>query len=279
MTDTSEQPGESHRAWIQAVFSAESRGRLRGAALVLSQIALCAVAFVFYLAVRAFTKGQQTTAVDHAHRVLHFEDDLQLNWERGAQGLILGRDFLRDFFNWIYVWTYWPMLVGTLVLLWRWDRRRFAIFRDGLILSGLVGLVIFALYPVAPPRMLDGFEDTVDAASRQHYIAHPQALINKFAALPSFHAGWVALAGILLMMAGRHWSVRVVGAALGIFMPIAVVVTANHYVVDVVAGVALSLLGAKVAADKLHPAHALAGESAASSSFGVDAAGGDRSVP
>jgi membrane-associated phospholipid phosphatase len=101
---------------------------------------------------------------------------------------------------------------------------------------------------------LDGFEDTVDAASRQHYIAHPQAFINKFAALPSFHAGWVALAGLLLMAAARQWWLRVLAAILGLAMPIAVVVTANHYVVDVVAGVGLSLLAAKVAASVLHPA-------------------------
>ena len=255
VADTSQQVMEQpERGWIRAVFSAEGRGRLTGARLVVSQFAFCLVAFVFYLAVRAITKGQQAIALDHAHRVLRFEDELQLNWERGAQALILDRASLRSFFNWIYVWTYWPMILGTLILLWNWDRRRFAIFRDGLILSGLVGLVIFALYPVAPPRMLDGFHDTIDTASRQHFVAHPQAFINKFAALPSFHAGWVALAGLLLLVASRHWLVRLVAAAIGMLMSIAVVVTANHYVVDVVAGVGLSLLAGLLAAHVLHPA-------------------------
>src|SRR3954451_15655121 len=233
--------GPPEQGWCRAVFTAEGRGRLTGARLVMSQFVLVFVAFLFYLGVRGVTKGQQAIALDHAHRVLHFEDDLQLNWERGAQAFILGRSSLRSFFNAVYVWTYWPMVLGTLILLWRWDRRRFAIFRDGLILSGLIGLVIFALYPVAPPRMLDGFQDTVDAASRQHFIAHPQGLINRFAALPSFHAGWVPLAGLLLMMATRNWAVRIVAGAGALFMPIAVVVTANHYIVDVVAGVGLSL--------------------------------------
>ena len=162
----------SDQGWFRAVFTAEGRGRLTGARLVLSQMVLVLVAFVFYLGVRAVTKSQQAIALDHAHHVLRFEDDLQLNWERGAQAFVLGSSTLRSFFNGVYVWTYWPMVLGTLILLWRWDRRRFAIFRDGLILSGLIGLVIFALYPVAPPRMLDGFQDTVDAASRQHFIAH-----------------------------------------------------------------------------------------------------------
>ncbi len=246
--------GERRRSgWLRAVFSVDGRGSLTGARLVLSQEALCAVAFGFYLAVRALTKGQESAAVEHAHGILRFEDRLQLDWERGAQAWVLDRSWWKSFFNWIYVWTYWPMLLVTLFLLWRWDRRRFAIFRDGLILSGLVGLVVFAVYPVAPPRMLDGFHDTVAAASRQHYIAHPKAFINEFAALPSFHAGWVALAGLLLMVVSRRLILRLVAGSIGVLMSIAVVVTANHYVVDVVLGVALAFLGAKVAASKLHP--------------------------
>jgi membrane-associated phospholipid phosphatase len=261
LADTSDQTlnrevsgSRDNSGWLRAVFSAEGRGRIDGIRLILLQISLCVVAFVFYLAVRAITKGQEPLALDHARRILHFEDRMHLNWERGAQAWILDRSSLRSFFNWIYVWTYWPMLITTLILLWRLDRRRFAIFRDGLILSGLVGLVIFALYPVAPPRMLDGFQDTVDVASRQHYIAHPQAFINKFAALPSFHAGWVALAGLLLMMVSRRWPLRLMAGSIGVFMSVAVVVTANHYVIDVVAGVGLSLLAAKLAASVLHPA-------------------------
>jgi len=56
------------------------------------------------------------------------------------------------------------------------------------------------------------------------------------------------------MMATRNWAVRIVAGAGALFMPIAVVVTANHYIVDVVAGVGLSLLAAFVAAGYLPPA-------------------------
>jgi len=179
------------RGWFRAVFTAEGRGRLTGARLVMSQFVLVFVAFLFYLGVRGVTKGQQAIALDHAHRVLHFEDDLQLNWERGAQAFILGRSSLRSFFNAVYVWTYWPMVLGTLILLWRWDRRRFAIFRDGLILSGLIGLVIFALYPVAPPGCL-----TASKIRSTRPPASTSSLIRKASstALPpcqaSTPAGW-----------------------------------------------------------------------------------------
>ena len=42
--------------------------------------------------------------------------------------------------------------------------------RNEIFLSGALGLLIFLVYPVAPPRFLDGFVDTIDAADRSHGI-------------------------------------------------------------------------------------------------------------
>jgi membrane-associated phospholipid phosphatase len=72
-------------------------------------------------------------------------------------------------------------------------------------------------------------------------------MANPYAALPSFHAGWFTLAAIMLADSKHHRLALpgAVGAAAA--MSAAVVVTANHYVVDVAAGTVLSFAGAALA--------------------------------
>ena len=76
---------------------------------------------------------------------------------------------------------------------------------------------------------------------RSHFIAHPSLVVNEFAALPSFHIGWVALACAVLMLATQRRWPRGLLIVPPILMTVAVIVTANHYVVDVAASVAISL--------------------------------------
>jgi membrane-associated phospholipid phosphatase len=220
------------------------RGGERGLA---TQIALVTTGFVLYLGVRAVTRGDGPVAIGHAHDVLHAERSVGLDWEKAGQAFTLRHGRLRSLFDTVYASLYWPMLVGALALLWRSDRRRYVILRDAMAISGAVGLLVFALYPVAPPRMLDGYVDTISANARQHFIAHPSSFVNPYAALPSFHAGWVALAALMLAVSARSWSVRALALVPAPLMAVTVVVTANHYVVDVLAGIGLSLLGAAIA--------------------------------
>jgi hypothetical protein len=205
-----------------------------------AQLLAVALAFLAYSAVRFVTQGDRRSALAHGEDLLHVERTLGIDWERSIQGALIAHDGVRQFFTLLYAWGYWPVVVGTLVLLWRVDRVRFRVFRNALFLSGAVGLVVFALYPAAPPRMLHGFTDTV-AESGQHFVAHPSGFTNPYAALPSFHAGWFFLAAVVLARAARRPARRVALHLAAPLMSVAVVVTANHYVVDVVLGVALSL--------------------------------------
>jgi hypothetical protein len=212
-----------------------------------AQLAAVAAAFLAYSAVRVVTQGDRAGALDHGRDLLHLERAIGLDWERGVQDALIGHDVIRHFFTLLYAWGYWPVVAGTLIVLWRVDRVLFAIFRNALFLSGAVGLLVFALYPAAPPRMLDGFTDTV-AESGQHFVAHPSGFTNPYAALPSFHAGWFFLAAVVLARAAaRRTALRRVARLLAPLMSVAVVVTANHYVVDVVLGVGLSLAALAVA--------------------------------
>jgi len=110
------------------------------------------------------------------------------------------------------------------------------------LLSGLVGLVIFSLFPVAPPRLTDlPLVDTVTRDDAGYRQVVPPSLVNEYAAMPSFHAGWNLLVGIAVFSATRNPLLRALAVIGPATMIVAVVVTANHFVVDVVAGVAIVL--------------------------------------
>jgi len=216
---------------------------IRGWQRVSAQLLLIALAMSLYLLVRAVTVGSERLAFANARRLLDWEHSVGIAWERRAQDLILDSEIWVDVFNFIYVWLYWPTVVGTLVFLYLANKRRYVLYRNALFFSGAIGLVIFASYPVAPPRFLEGFTDTVSDLSRSHFVARPSGLTNEFAAMPSFHVGWVVLAGVVLFGCFRTPWAKSLVLLPGVLMTLAVVFTANHYIVDAVAGVAICLVG------------------------------------
>jgi membrane-associated phospholipid phosphatase len=113
-----------------------------------------------------------------------------------------------------------------------------------MFISGAIGLVVFIASPTAPPRLVDlGLIDTVTDRSSSYRALQPPGLINKYAAMPSLHFGWNLLVGIMLIRTTRR---RIVwGFAIGLpaAMALAVVMTANHYVLDVFAGAVVALIG------------------------------------
>ncbi len=208
-----------------------------------SQLVLVTVAALFYFGVRLFTKEAETAALANANRLVHFERLFGLDIEASAQGLVLGNDAMVTLWNWVYIWFHWPVIIGAMFLLFRFSRRNFLLFRNALILSGAIGLVIFATYPVAPPRFIPGFEDTVTNLSTSYKILQPPAIVNKYAALPSFHVGWNVLAGVIVFRATRIRLVKVFAVLSPTLMTMAVVFTANHWVIDAIVGSAIALVG------------------------------------
>jgi hypothetical protein len=199
------------------------------------------------MAVRAMVNDSEQVAMTHARFLLDLEIAAGLDWERGLQQFSLDRPVLVTACNWVYSWTYWPVVTATFLYTWLYRRTLYYQYRNAMLFSGAVGLLIFALYPVAPPRFLPGYVDTVDTGERTQFVAHPSFLINDVAALPSFHVGWVALASVVLAASvattWAQWLCAVPPAS----MAVAVVITGNHFVVDIVAGIAIALGGLAVA--------------------------------
>jgi membrane-associated phospholipid phosphatase len=201
------------------------------------ELAVFALAYAVYFGVRALTEGKVSDAIDNAIQLVHVERKLDLNWEDAVQGLVLGEHALVDAVNAMYIWGHWPLLIVGGFLLFHLGQAEYRRLRTVILLSGALGLVVFALFPVAPPRLAPvGLQDTVTLHSETYRTVLPPSLINEYAAMPSFHAGWNLLLGIELFRVSRNPFLRAFGLAMPVAMAFAVVATANHFVLDVVAG-------------------------------------------
>ncbi len=216
----------------------------RTAVFVLRQIVIVAGAVIAYFGVRGLTEGSVATAERNAQFVLDFERSMGVAVEHQMQRALIASDSVVTLANWVYIWMHWPVLIGTLIWLIVVDRDEYIALRNAMIISGLIGLVIFATFPVAPPRLYSPeFVDTVTERSHSYRVLQPPGFVNAYAAVPSLHFGWNLLVGIAWFRVGRSRWWRVAAVLMPAAMAWAVVATANHYVLDVVLGGLIALCG------------------------------------
>lgn len=216
---------------------------LAGQALVVLSAVYC------YFRVRNLTEGSRAVAVEHAHDLVALERSLGIYVEPDLQRPFADGETLGTIANSVYIYGHWPVIAVVMVwTAWR-HRARFLRLRDAMLISGFLGMFVFATWPLAPPRLAGlGLTDTVTERTESYRILQPPQFTNQYAAMPSLHAGWDLLVGMTIVGAAGLLALKVVGYTLPALMAVAVVVTANHFILDVVAGVALSLLGYAIAA-------------------------------
>lgn len=215
---------------------------------LLREAVLVALAILAYFAIRNLTAGAADVAKANGERLDRWEEALSIDLEAALQDALDGSDALVTLANWVYIWGHWPVILASVTALFLLRRRRYYLLRNALFISGAIGFLLFALFPVAPPRLLDlGLVDTVTEQSHSYRALQPPGLTNQYAAFPSLHAGWNLLVGIVLFQTFRNAAVRAFAVLSPIAMAVAVVATANHFVIDVFAGAAVVLVALAVA--------------------------------
>jgi membrane-associated phospholipid phosphatase len=213
-----------------------------------TELGLAAVALGLYLAVGRLTVDSTDEAVGHARDVLRLEELLGLDLEHRVQDLTSAVPGLSEVITQFYVWGYFPTLVPVVVWLFLRHRDAYRPLRNALAASGVVGLVVYAVYPCAPPWIGGtGFTDTV-ADGPFYDVARPGGITNHLGALPSFHVGWVILVALAVHRVARSRTLRGLAVAWPLLMSYAVVATGNHWVLDIPAGAALAVTGLVAAA-------------------------------
>jgi membrane-associated phospholipid phosphatase len=208
-------------------------------------LALVVLAFLFYSAVREMVAGRESEATAHALRLVELEQSLGV-WREGAlQEFTLSSTALTKAFNWVYAYGFFPPIYAIGLYLFFFKRERFVLFRNAFLISGALGLLVFQLYPMAPPRLVPwpyGLVDTLSAFSKVNYHTE-SAFVNEYAAMPSLHAGWNLLICVAFVGAVRNPGLKALGFILPVLMAISVMVTGNHFVLDIVAGYAVAGIG------------------------------------
>lgn len=217
--------------------------------LALRETVLLSLALVLYLFVRNVIRDEPEAAFQNAQRIIDLERWLGIFWEPTIQTWAMARDWVITVANWVYVWAYWPTLAGTMLWLFLRHRQVLSLYRNALLISGAIGLVGFATFPLAPPRFLSGygFVDTVGNRSEAYATLYPSSVANWYAAMPSLHVGWTLLMGIALVRQSPSMPTRLLGIALPVAMFVATVLTANHYLADGVVGAVVALVGLMLA--------------------------------
>ena len=209
---------------------------------VLRELALVGLAALTYFGVRNLTVGAADEALANAEWLVRLEERLHVAWEEPLQDTLVSNRAAMNLCNWIYIWGHWPVIIVAAITLFRVRRERYYLLRDAMFLSGAIGFLFFAFFPVAPPRLVDpGLLDTVTLHSNSYRALQPPGLTNQYAAFPSLHFGWNVLVGIVVWGTTRNTLIRTLAVLGPAAMGAAVVLTANHYVLDLVGGLAVVL--------------------------------------
>jgi hypothetical protein len=224
---------------VRMLLPARSAGLLRLA----RELFLMLPAALLYFLVRGLVHARADDAMHNADRVIHFEQTLGIFHEASFQRQIVSSDTLVTLFNWMYIWGHWPVITAVLTWLVIRHKDEFPTYRNALLLSGALAMLIFMFFPVAPPRLTEGFGfvDTVTLHSDSYRVLQPTSLTNPFASVPSLHFGWDLLMGIALFRLASHRAARLLGLLLPVAMLLAIVLTGNHYLIDAVLGGGLVL--------------------------------------
>ena len=206
----------------------------------LRELAAVAVAALIYYLVRGAVADRADEAFQRARDILDLEQRLRLDWETAIHESILGSNALIDLANGTYFWGHMPLLLALAVWLWRSHRDTWRTFRNALLISGAAGVVVYLLFPTAPPRLMPelGYIDTLALRAAPAYQAQEVGVfVNPYAALPSLHVGWALLAGLAVWQTSRHALMRAFAVAIPLSQSWAVVATANHWTLDALAGI------------------------------------------
>jgi hypothetical protein len=179
-------------------------------------------------------------ALAHAEGLLHVEQVLHVDPEQTLDSWLAGHRTLAVILSNYYDNAHFVVTFG--LLGWLWWRRSdiYRPLRNSLVLVNLLAFVVFLLYPVAPPRMLGGFIDVVDV-SHAFGSFHSGALAShadELAAMPSLHIAWAVWCSIALWRMSRRRWVRAVAIAYPCLTAFAVVATGNHFLADILGGLA-----------------------------------------
>ncbi len=217
-------------------------------------------------------------AFHHAEAIIQLERNLHLYFEQHLQQwyLDLPLNGLIRFWNVYYGIFHFVVAALALVMLYRKAPQRYRVWRNTLAFTTLLALVGFATFSLMPPRLLDdpgvyggcAVDAGAGAAQRAGQAGDPpcdefgyvdtiaeyggwasfgsdemKAVSNQYAAMPSMHIGWSTWCALVLAPLVRRRWLKALVIAYPVFTLFDIMVTANHYWIDGLGGLACLGIG------------------------------------
>lgn len=203
------------------------------------------LAYQLYSLIRNGVPTREAAAFTNAGVVEGFERAVGLGVERSINAAVAGVHWISLAADYWYATMHFVVTLGVLAWLWRSHPLRYRSARSVLMVTNLLALIGFWAFPLAPPRMLPGYVDTVvrDHIWGSWASSGVAAASNQFAAMPSMHVGWSLWCAIVVFsLAQRRW-LRVLGAVYPLVTLVVILGTGNHYLLDAVGGIAALAAG------------------------------------
>src|SRR5918912_2067388 len=172
-----------------------------------------------------------------------------------AFGVVPGT-VLRQGFVWLYLHAFPAWLFAALAWSYAYKPQQFGVLRDVTIISALLAVACYRLYPVAPPRfVLAGSPEPVQDWTYGGTSVDPHVMqvlgFNPYAAFPSVHVLWALIPAWCLATGSRSRWVWLSALCLPLLIVLTVICTGNHYVLDCIGSVAI-LAGSSALVRGLH---------------------------
>jgi membrane-associated phospholipid phosphatase len=232
-----------------AVVAAGRRALPHGYRDFARQLAIWFGWLLAYQVARGMADRSPAAAFENGLKLIDLERRVGAMWELSLQGVLVSSDFLIELSS----LTYWlsQFAVLGLSLLWVYLRRNehFIRFRNTVLLANAIGLLGYVLLPTAPPRMFPdfGFVDTLaNFSAINHGSAAIELASNPYAAMPSLHAADALIVGVVMASIVRWRPGKVLWLAWPAWVSFCVMATANHFWLDIAAGMAVAGIAAAI---------------------------------
>ena len=193
-------PWSNHRTRSVDGRPLASWWRSRFGLRLLLEVGLVFGLLLTYLRVRQFTRGDLRAAFRNTREVIQFERWIGLPFEDNLQRALLTHPDLVRFLNHYYLWFHFPVAIGLLVVAVLAAQRPLLLHPqpDG-------GRHVRRprhprAFPLAPPRMMPGFVDTMFRYGPSIYTRNTlEGAANQIAAMPSLHFGWAVIVAMAVI--------------------------------------------------------------------------------
>ena len=208
-------------------------------------MAIIGAGYLAYALVRLAVRADRHAAFAHAAELWRAERWLHLDVEPSLNHLVAAGPALAEATGYYYGLLHF--IVTPLVLGWLYLRRpsAFPRLRSALVLATSAANIVFWTWPVAPPRY--SVPGMTDILVSHHVLGAadphgPDRLVNLYAAMPSLHVAWATWCAVAVITATRsRW--RHLAWLYPSATVLVVLASANHFLLDVVGGLAVLGLG------------------------------------